>query len=88
MSSDQEINTLSFKPGDEIIHHSDRYSTEEKKYIFIDYIGEGSFGHVCKCYDQMRQCEVALKILKNNEDDLKQGFMELSALYIVCYNNI
>lgn len=36
-------------------------------------MGEGSFGQVFKCYDHLKRCQIAVKLVKNNEKYTKQA---------------
>ena len=52
---DDEDGHLIFQPGDVM----------QNRYRLLHVLGEGTFGKVVKCYDLVRNCFVALKMIKN-----------------------
>ena len=57
------------------------------RYEIIAYIGKGSFGIVCECYDHKHKNHVAIKILKNKKSFHRQGEIEINILQILKEND-
>lgn len=72
--------------------YNDGYDDDNHDYIirngekFLDryeidsLIGKGSFGQVVKAYDEVDQCHVAIKIIKNKKPFLNQAQIEVKLL--------
>eukprot|EP00163_Fabomonas_tropica_P030479 TRINITY_DN689_c0_g1_i1.p1 TRINITY_DN689_c0_g1~~TRINITY_DN689_c0_g1_i1.p1 ORF type:complete len:722 (-),score=145.29 TRINITY_DN689_c0_g1_i1:105-2270(-) len=50
------------------------------RYEISHVVGKGSFGQVVKAYDKISQEHVAIKIIKNNKQFLRQGQIEVDLL--------
>ena len=50
------------------------------RYEIISYIGRGSFGLVCECFDHKSKEHLAIKILKNKKSFHRQGAIEINIL--------
>ncbi|KAL7713365.1 Serine/threonine protein kinase ppk15 [Entamoeba marina] len=53
------------------------------RYKAVSLLGKGSFGQVIKCLDMNTNEYVALKILKNRANVLRQGMLEISILTLL-----
>ena len=54
------------------------------RYEFVELLGEGSFGQVCKCLDhKQNKAPVALKMVKNNDKYLSQAKIEIKILNLI-----
>ena len=50
------------------------------RYEIDSLIGKGSFGQVVKAYDNLEDCNVAIKIIKNKKPFLAQAQIEYKLL--------
>lgn len=50
------------------------------RYEIKNFIGKGSYGVVCECYDHKKKETVAVKVLKNKKHFYQQGTVEISIL--------
>ena len=50
------------------------------RYEVLEMIGQGTFGHVYKCFDHKHQQLVAVKIIRRNTNTRKQGENEVKTL--------
>lgn len=53
------------------------------RYEITDFIGKGSFGLVCQCFDHKYKENVAVKILKNKPKFHQQGLTEITILQLL-----
>lgn len=53
------------------------------RYEIVSRIGKGSFGQVVKAYDHGKQCEVAIKIIKNEKSFIDQAHIEIRLLKLI-----
>jgi dual specificity tyrosine-phosphorylation-regulated kinase 2/3/4 len=51
------------------------------RYEILSFLGRGSFGQVCKCFDHKNKELVALKIIRNKKRFHKQGLVEAKLLH-------
>lgn len=65
---------------DYIIKHGEKF---ENRYEIDSLIGKGSFGQVVKAYDEVEQCHVAIKIIKNKKPFLHQAQIENKLLELL-----
>jgi len=56
------------------------------RYVLIDVLGQGTFGHVVKCRDESTNKLVAIKVLKNKPAYFKQGLLEIAILTVMNTN--
>jgi len=56
------------------------------RYVLIDVLGQGTFGHVIKCRDESTNKLVAIKVLKNKPAYFKQGLLEIAILTVMNTN--
>lgn len=62
---------------DYILHVNDILGTEEnKKYLVLDILGQGTFGQVVKCQNLKTQEIVAVKVVKAIQECLQQSMVE------------
>ena len=52
----------------------------EYRYEILTYLGKGSFGLVCKCFDHKTKELFAIKVIKNKKRYYKQGLVEVKLL--------
>lgn len=52
----------------------------EYRYEILTFLGKGSFGQVCKCFDHKNKELVAIKVIKNKKRYYKQGMIEVKIL--------
>jgi dual specificity tyrosine-phosphorylation-regulated kinase 2/3/4 len=57
------------------------------RFQVLAYIGKGSFGVVCECFDFKARENVAVKILKNKKHFHRQGMIEISILQAIKDND-
>jgi dual specificity tyrosine-phosphorylation-regulated kinase 2/3/4 len=50
------------------------------RYEIKNFIGKGSYGVVCECFDHKKKEPVAVKVLKNKKHFYQQGTIEISIL--------
>lgn len=66
---------------DYILYVNDTLGVDEKRmYVVLDILGQGTFGQVVKCQDMHTGEIVAVKVVKNKLEFLKQSIMEASIL--------
>ncbi|KAF5106105.1 hypothetical protein DV453_004222 [Geotrichum candidum] len=53
---------------------------EQRRYLVLDVLGQGTFGQVVKCQNMINKEIVAVKVIKNKPAYLKQSMMEVSIL--------
>ncbi|CAN6635461.1 dual specificity protein kinase Yak1p [Trichomonascus vanleenenianus] len=53
---------------------------EQRRYLVLDVLGQGTFGQVVKCQNMMTKEVVAVKVIKNKPAYLNQSMMEVSIL--------
>ena len=53
---------------------------EQRRYLVLDVLGQGTFGQVVKCQNMNTKEIVAVKVIKNKPAYLKQSMMEVSIL--------
>lgn len=53
---------------------------EQRRYLVLDILGQGTFGQVVKCQNMVTKEIVAVKVIKNKPAYLKQSMMEVSIL--------
>jgi dual specificity tyrosine-phosphorylation-regulated kinase 2/3/4 len=52
----------------------------EYRYEILSFLGKGSFGQVCKCFDHKSKETFAIKVIKNKKRYHKQGLVEVRLL--------
>jgi serine/threonine protein kinase len=66
---------------DYILYVNDTLGDEEgRRYTVIDLLGQGTFGQVAKCQNQMTRELVAVKVIKNQPAYYNQSMMEVTVL--------
>lgn len=69
------------RDNDYILYVNDVLGTDEnKRYLVLDILGQGTFGQVVKCQNMKTKDIVAVKVIKNNPAFLNQSMMEVSIL--------
>ncbi|ELP86891.1 serine/threonine protein kinase ppk15, putative [Entamoeba invadens IP1] len=53
------------------------------RYRILSKLGEGAFGQVVKCYDEVNKVFVAVKILKNRPAYYRQAMLEIAILQLL-----
>lgn len=55
-------------------------AAENRRYLVLDILGQGTFGQVVKCQNMITKEIVAVKVIKNKPAYLNQSMMEVSIL--------
>lgn len=67
--------------SDYILYVNDILGTDEqRRYLVLDILGQGTFGQVVKCQNMITKEIVAVKVIKNKPAYLNQSMMEVSIL--------
>ena len=53
------------------------------RYVVADFVGQGTFGQVVKCWSQETQSFVAVKVIKNQEAYYHQARVEVGILRLL-----
>ncbi|KAL7718617.1 Serine/threonine protein kinase ppk15 [Entamoeba marina] len=53
------------------------------RYRVLCLLGQGAFGQVVKCFDELTKTFVAIKVLKNRPAYYRQGMLEIAILHVL-----
>ncbi|AMD22492.1 HHL278Cp [Eremothecium sinecaudum] len=70
--------------GDYILYVNDVLGMEQqRKYLVLDILGQGTFGQVVKCQNMLTKEIVAVKVVKSKPEYLNQSIMEAKILELL-----